>query len=269
MLRPRIIPCLLVHDGGLVKTVQFAAPKYVGDPLNAVRIFNEKQVDELMVLDIDATAQQREPDYALIRQLAVECRMPLCYGGGVSTPEQVERIVSLGVEKVAICSAIAKDETLIPRASARVGRQSLVAVVDVKRRGLLGRLEAMTHNATKATGVDPVAMAVRAEQQGAGEVVVNHIDRDGTMKGYDLELIAKVRAVTSIPLTALGGAGSLQDIAALIRRFGICGAAAGSLFVFKGAYRAVLINYPRPAEKEELIARNLEAHHTVTEGQRA
>jgi imidazole glycerol-phosphate synthase subunit HisF len=231
MLRPRIIPCLLVQDGGLVKTIQFGNPKYVGDPLNAVRIFNEKQVDELMVVDIDATRQRREPDYALIRQLAVESRMPLCYGGGVHSADQVERIVSLGVEKVAISSAKVSNQNLLARAAERVGRQSIVAVLDVRKRGLFGRYEAMTINGTMPTGVDPAQAAKLAEEQGAGEIVVNNIDRDGMMKGYDLDLLAMVRAATSLPLTALGGAGTLSDISQLIERFGICGAPCSSIIL--------------------------------------
>ena len=252
MLRPRIIPCLLVRNGGLVKTVRFAAPKYVGDPLNAVRIFNEKEVDEITVLDIDATAHGREPNYALIRDLAVECRMPLCYGGGVTTAEQFEKIVALGVEKVAVSAAAVADPALLQRASERVGRQSIVVVLDVRKSG--SRYELCTHNGSRSTGLDPAAFAARAEQLGAGEIVVNSIDRDGAMKGYDVELLTRVRDAMTLPLTALGGAGSLKDVAELIARFGIVGAAAGSLFVFKGVYRAVLINYPNRAEKDALIA---------------
>ena len=257
MLQPRIIPCLLVKNGGLVKTVQFGAPKYVGDPLNAVRIFNEKEVDELTVLDIDATAEGREPNYALIRDLAVECRMPLCYGGGVTTAEQVQKIIALGVEKVALSAAAVADPTLLPRACERVGRQSVVVVLDVRRVG--PRYEVFTHNGRRASGLDPAAFAARIEQLGAGEIVVNSIDRDGVMKGYDLELMAQVRDAVTLPLTALGGAGSLKDVGELIRRFGIVGAAAGSLFVFKGVYRAVLINYPNRVDKNALIAQAREA----------
>jgi len=257
MLQPRIIPCLLVKNGGLVKTTRFGAPKYVGDPLNAVRIFNEKEVDELTVLDIDATAHGREPNYGLIRDLAVECRMPLCYGGGVTTAEQIERIVALGVEKVALSAAAVADPQLLARAAERVGRQSIVVVLDVKQVG--NRYELFTHNATRATGLDPAEFAARAEQLGAGEIVVNSIDRDGAMKGYDLELLTRVRAAMTLPMTALGGAGSLKDIAELIARFGIVGAAAGSLFVFKGVYRAVLISYPGRADKDALIAQARQA----------
>jgi cyclase len=257
MLRPRIIPCLLVKNGGLVKTVRFGSPKYVGDPINAVRIFNEKEVDELVVLDIDATAQKREPDYSLIKNLAAECRMPLCYGGGVKTVEQIQTIVSLGVEKVAISSAAIDESSLVCKAAERVGSQSIVVVMDVKEAALDGGYELQTNNGSKGTGLDPAAFARKIERLGAGEVVVNSIDRDGVMKGYDLGLITRVREAINLPLTVLGGAGSLKDIADLIRSFGIIGAAAGSLFVFKGVYRAVLISYPSRAEKDALITEAL------------
>lgn len=255
MLRPRIIPCLLVRNGGLVKTVQFGEGKYVGDPINAVRIFNEKLVDELIVLDIDATAERREPNYELIRNLAAECRMPLCYGGGVRTVEQVEMIISLGVEKVAICSAVVTDPDLIVESVRRVGSQSVVVVMDVKKSGLFRRYELFTHNGTKGTGVGPVEFAERVQELGAGEVVVNSIEHDGKMNGYDMDLVAQVRDRLSLPMTVLGGAGTLDDISELVQRFGIIGAAAGSLFVFKGKYRAVLINYPPQEEKSALFRR--------------
>jgi imidazole glycerol-phosphate synthase subunit HisF len=250
MLRPRIIPCLLLHKGGLVKTVGFEKPKYVGDPLNAVRIFNEKEVDELMVLDVDATVERREPDYALIRNLAAECRMPLSYGGGVRTVEQFERLVGLGVEKVAVSAACFEDPALVHAASVRVGRQSVVVVLDVRRRG--SRFEVFTHRGTCATGREVADLARQAEEQGAGEVVINSIDNDGEMKGYNLDLVRHVRKAITLPLTVLGGAGSLEDIGALVREFHLIGAAAGSLFVFKGVYRAVLINYPSRGEKDVL-----------------
>ena len=253
MLRPRIIPCLLVKNGGLVKTVQFDKSKYVGDPLNAVRIFNEKLVDELMVVDIDATVHNREPDYRLIKNLAAECRMPLCYGGGVKTVQQMQRIVSLGVEKVAISSAAIQEPKLLSDAAEKVGSQSVVVVMDVKKKRFGNRYEVYTHNGSKGTGLGPVEFAKKIESLGAGEVVINAIDRDGIMKGYDLDLVTQVRNATSLPMTVLGGAGSLNDIADLIRTFGIIGAAAGSLFVFKGVYRAVLINYPSRDDKDALI----------------
>jgi len=254
MLRARIIPCLLVHNGGLVKTTRFGHPKYVGDPQNAVRIFNEKQIDELVVLDIDATVSGQEPDYSLIANLAAECRMPLCYGGGVKTVEQIERIVALGVEKVSLGSAAAYEPNLIEKAAQRVGSQSIVAVMDVKKSGLLGRYEVFTHKGTKKVGRNPVEMACQLAALGAGEILLNSIDRDGTMKGYDLTLIDSVRNAVRLPMTVLGGAGSLDDMRALVDRYGAIGAAAGSLFVFKGKYRAVLIQYPQPTEKDLLSA---------------
>lgn len=257
MLRPRIIPCLLVKNGGLVKTVQFGNPKYVGDPLNAVRIFNEKVVDELMVIDIDATTHNKEPDYCLIKSLAAECRMPLCYGGGVKTVEQIQRIISLGVEKVAMSSAAIHHPTLVSDAAEKVGSQSVVVVMDVKKKRFGNRYEVYTHNGSKATGLGPTEFTQNIERLGAGEVVINSIDRDGVMKGYDLALATKVRNATSLPMTVLGGAGSLNDISELIHTFGIVGSAAGSLFVFKGKYRAVLINYPSPGEKDALIMQGL------------
>ena len=254
MLRPRITPCLLVKDHGLVKTRQFKEPKYVGDPINAVRIFNEKEVDEIMVVDIDASVQQREPDYTLIKNLAAECRMPLCYGGGVKSVNQVERIIALGVEKVAISSAALEDPQLINSSAKVVGNQSVVVVLDVMRDPKTGKWEIFTHNATRATKRDPVDTAKQMEQLGAGEIILNSINRDGMMNGYDLELVHSVRKSVGVPMTVLGGAGSLKDIQALFASFGILGAAAGSLFVFKGVYRAVLINYPSRADKDGLIA---------------
>ena len=254
MLRPRITPCLLIKDHGLVKTRQFKEPKYVGDPINAVRIFNEKEVDEIMVVDIDASVQQREPDYTLIKNLAAECRMPLCYGGGVKSVNQVERIIALGVEKVAISSAALEDPQLINSSSKVVGNQSIVVVLDVMRDPKTGKWEIFTHNATRATKRDPVDTAKQMEQLGAGEIILNSINRDGMMNGYDLELVQSVRKSVGVPMTVLGGAGSLKDIQALFASFGILGAAAGSLFVFKGVYRAVLINYPSRADKDGLIA---------------
>lgn len=255
MLRPRIIPCLLVHDKGLIKSVNFKDYKYVGDPINAVRIFNEKEVDELMVLDIDASVENREPDYKMIENLATECRMPLCYGGGVKTVAQAQKIFSLGVEKIAISSVLFEDLSLIQKMSEKVGTQSVVAVLDIKKK-LLGGYEIYTHNGKIKTGKNPIEFAKELEKLGVGEIVINSIDHDGIMKGYDLNLVEKIREVISIPMTVLGGAGTLNDIGKLIKKFGIIGSAAGSLFVFKGVYKAVLINYPKRSEKDKLIKDN-------------
>lgn len=256
MLRPRIIPCLLVRNNGLVKTVNFKAPKYVGDPINAVKIFNEKESDELIVLDIDATANNVEPNYKLITKLAAECRMPLCYGGGVRTSAQAKKIIGLGVEKVAIGAAAVENPQLVTQISDEVGRQSVVVVMDVKKRLLSKDYDIYTHNAKKNTKCSLFEMVTRFEELGAGEILINSIDNDGQMKGYDLELAKRIRQTAHIPITILGGAGSLKDIGSLIHNCGIIGAAAGSLFVFKGVYKAVLINYPKQSEKDELIRIN-------------
>lgn len=252
MLRPRITPCLLVHDGGLVKTVQFRDPKYVGDPINAVKIFNEKEADELIVVDIDATAKGAAPDFTMIARLALECRMPLCYGGGIKTVEQAKRIIGLGVEKVSLSSAAIENPKLIAEIAKEIGNQSVVVVLDVKlAKGT--DYEVWTHNGTRNTGQSALQVAQEAESLGAGEIVVNSIDNDGMMKGYDLSLAKSVRKATGLPMTVLGGAGSLADIGKLIAACGVIGAAAGSLFVFKGVYKAVLINYPNHSQKEDLI----------------
>ena len=256
MLRPRIIPCLLVHKGGLVKTVGFKAPKYVGDPINAVKIFNEKEADELVVLDIDASVHGAEPNYAMIAKLAAECRMPLCYGGGITSAQQAARIIDLGVEKVSVSAAAVKNPDLLGEMADAIGRQSVVAVVDVRKKsGLFAKgHEVCTHNATRGHAEDPVELASRLEAAGAGEIVFNSVDRDGSMKGYDLEMAQRMRSALKVPLTVLGGAGSLEHMGELFQRCGVVGAAAGSLFVFKGQYRAVLINYPTPLQKDALFS---------------
>ncbi|WP_312304237.1 AglZ/HisF2 family acetamidino modification protein [Chryseobacterium sp.] len=251
MLRPRIIPSLLIQDNGLVKTVNFKNPKYVGDPINAVRIFNEKEVDELAIFDIDATAKGLEPNYSLIERIANQSRMPLCYGGGVKTVEQAQRIFGLGIEKIALSSAVLQNPQLITQIAERVGAQSVIVVLDVKKK-LFGGYEVYTHNGKKSTGINPFKFAEEAQKLGAGEIIINSIDQDGVMKGYDMGLIDKVREKISLPLTVLGGAGSLNDIKQVVDKHGIIGVAAGSLFVFKGVYKAVLINYPSFDEKEAL-----------------
>ncbi|MCW8899121.1 MAG: AglZ/HisF2 family acetamidino modification protein [Gammaproteobacteria bacterium] len=253
MLRPRVIPCLLVKERGLVKTINFEQPKYVGDPINAVKIFNEKESDELVVLDIDATSEGREPDYQMIKNLAAECRMPLCYGGGVTTVEQFKKIISLGVEKVAISAAAIKNPDLVKQAADVVGNQSVVVVLDVKKRRFGSKYEVYINNGQQNTKLEVSELAKKFEAFGAGEIVINSIDRDGSMQGYDLKLIKHVRESITLPITALGGAGTLAHIKELINCFGIIGASAGSLFVFKGKYRAVLINYPSQSLKNEIV----------------
>lgn len=252
MLRSRIIPCLLVHNKGLVKTVNFKSPKYVGDPINAVKIFNEKEVDELIVLDIDASREKRTPNFEMIRNLAIECRMPFCYGGGITTVEQAKRIINLGAEKVAISSAAIENPEICKEIGNVIGMQSVVVVIDVKKRKLLGGYDIYTINGTKKAKRKLDDFIAQLDEIGVGEIVINSIDNDGVMKGYDLSLAERVRSKCKMPLTFLGGAGSIQDIKELIQKFKTIGAAAGSLFVFKGKYRAVLINYPNRRERKPL-----------------
>jgi cyclase len=253
MLRPRVIPCLLIKGRGLVKTVRFANPKYVGDPINAVRIFNEKCVDEIVILDIDATSEGREPDYGTIEHLASECRMPLCYGGGVKSAAQAKRIIGFGVEKIAVSSAAVNTPTLVSELASCLGSQSVVAVLDVKRRAGTGVHEVWLQNGQTNTGRPVSELARELEGRGAGEIVVNSVDEDGMMKGFDIELAREIRSATSVPLTVLGGAGSFEHIRELVRAVGVVGAAAGSLFVFKGVHKAVLISYPSQQERDTLV----------------
>ena len=259
MLRPRITPCLLIHQGGLVKTKCFKEPRYVGDPINAVRIFNEKEADELIVLDIDATVNRVQPNFGLIAKLAAESRMPLCYGGGVTTAEQAARLVDMGVEKVAVSAAAIAKPSLLTEMAAAVGRQSVVAVLDVRRRkGLFtSGYEVCSHNSTTYHKLEPLEMAKQFQDAGAGEIVINSVDRDGMMQGYDLELATQLKHVLKVPLTILGGAGSLDHLLDLFSSSGLVGAAAGSFFVFKGKYRAVLISYPTPEQKRSLFKASL------------
>lgn len=239
-----------------MKTRQFGEDKYVGDPINAVKIFNEKSVDELIVLDIDTSKNGVEPDYKLIKKLADESRMPLCYGGGVKSVEQVQRIIQLGVEKVALSSALLEAADLATRLSEVVGRQSVVAVLDVKKSFLKGYEVYVGNGKVKVTG-GLLSWLESLQTQGVGEFLINSIDRDGMQGGYDLSLAKLVKENVSVPVTFLGGASSLDDIGNLIETVGLVGCAAGSLFVFKGKYRAVLINYPSFDEKFKLITERL------------
>lgn len=252
MLRSRIIPCLLVHNKGLVKTTEFRDPKYVGDPINAVKIFNEKEADELMVFDIDASVEGRGPDFEMIHNLAIECRMPFCYGGGITSVGEAKKIIGLGAEKIAISSAAIKNPFLIKDIAKAVGKQSVVVVLDVKKKGLFGETEIFTHNGKERTGIMLKDFLKTINEIGIGELVINSIEDDGKMTGYNFKLFDIAREIVDVPMTILGGAGSLEDIQTAIKRYRTIGAAAGSLFVFKGKYRAVLINYPNRLERSKL-----------------
>ena len=255
MLRARIIPCLLVHKKGLVKTKKFSDPKYVGDPINAVKIFNEKEVDELIVLDIDATSESRQPDFEMIKNLANECRMPFCYGGGVTTVEQAKKIISLGAEKVALSHSAISNTSILRSIAEEVGNQSVVVILDIKKRGILkgGGYDLYIKNGKHKASVKILDFITELNSIGIGEIVINSIDNDGMMTGYDFQLIDLVRNHTDLPITVLGGAGTLEHIKEVVSRYKIIGVAAGSLFVFKGKYNAVLINYPNREEKFALF----------------
>jgi imidazole glycerol-phosphate synthase subunit HisF len=251
MLRSRITPCLLIRDKGLVKTKQFKPYRYIGDPINAVRIFNEKEADEIIVLDIDATANNLTPDFSMIKKLAAECRMPICYGGGIKSVQHAEQIIALGVEKIAISSAFIDTPSMVADIASKIGSQSVVVILDVKK-NFFGKYEVFVNNGLKGTKKTIVDMARLAVDYGAGEVVVNSIDNDGVMGGYDLVLAQKLRDSVNVPISIMGGAGNLQDMKQLFNICGVVGAVAGSLFIFKGALKAVLINYPSSIEKDSL-----------------
>ncbi|MFO7256967.1 MAG: AglZ/HisF2 family acetamidino modification protein [Bacteroidota bacterium] len=251
MLRTRIIPCLLLKGQGLVKTIKFQSPTYIGDPINAVKIFNDKEVDELVFLDITATLENRPPNFKLLRQITDECFMPLAYGGGIRSIDQIAQLLKAGIEKVIINSAAYLDQRFLAEAVRIFGSSTIVVSIDVKKK-LLGKHVVYIKSGTYATKEDPVAYAKRIEELGAGEILLNSINADGTMKGYDLSLIRAVSHNVSIPVVACGGAGSIQDLR-LAKEAGASAVAAGSMFVFQGPNRAVLISYPQIRDLEEKL----------------
>lgn len=250
----RIIPTLLLRGTGFVKTRSFKDPVYLGDCFNTVRLFNEKEADELMILDITATPQNRPPNFELLRDLASECFMPLAYGGGIRNADDMRLLFKDGFEKVSLNTEAVRNPQLVRDASNEFGSQSVIVSIDVRRK-LFGRYETFTHGGRQGTGVDPVTAAQRAADLGAGEILLTSIDRDGAMAGYDLELIRKVADAVSVPVIACGGAGSLADFGEAIRKGGASAVAGGSFFVFEGKHRAVLIKYP--ADKAALRQQGL------------
>lgn len=243
-MRIRVIPILLLKNNGLVKTQKFTEPKYVGDPINAVKIFNEKEVDELVFVDITATVEKKKPNFKLIQEIASECFMPVCYGGGITSIEEVKAIFDAGIEKISVNTMTHENPKLLTDAARMYGSQSVVASIDVKKGGLLGKYSVYTRAGKNNTKIDPVEYAKRAEEAGAGEILLNSIDRDGMMQGYDIDLIRKVADAVSIPVVASGGAGSINDFVMAVKQGGASAVAAGSMFVFHGKHRAVLINFP-------------------------
>lgn len=241
--RPRVIPILLLKGDLLYKSVQFKDHKYVGDPRIAVKIFNDKGCDELVLLDITATNEQRQPNFQLIEEIASEAFMPVAYGGGVRTQDDFKKIIHLGVEKVILCSHAVGNASFIKEAARIHGSQSVVVCIDVKR-NWMGKPQVMTHAGTKGANVGIAAFAKEMADAGAGEIIINSIDRDGTFKGYDLPLIKSVASSVNVPVIASGGAGNLDHVVEAIREGGASAAAAGSFFVFQGPHRAVLITFP-------------------------
>jgi cyclase len=259
MLRPRVIPVLLLKGRGFYKTKQFRTPVYVGDPINTFRIFCEKEVDEIVVLDIEATNSGRGPRLDVIGDMASECFMPMAYGGGVRTVEQARSILKLGVEKIVLNSAAVEEPEVISRVADLGGSSSVVVSIDAKKK-LFGGYDVYIRSGTKKTRLDPVTLAKQAEQLGAGEILINSIDRDGMMEGYDLTLVEQVASAVNIPVVACGGCGSLADIASVMD-CPASAAAAGSFFVFQGRHRAVLISYPSGDELAKFAERKQRALH--------
>ena len=250
MLAERVIPCLLLKENGLVKTRRFKKPVYVGDPINAVKIFNEKEVDELILLDIEASKNEKEPDYAFIEQIAGECFMPLCYGGGIRTLDQAAKIFASGIEKVSLQASILENPWLIEEIAARYGTQSVVVSIDIKK-NLLGKHQ-LYSGIKKKKNMDWKGYLLRCIEAGAGEILINSVDNDGMKNGMDLKLIAQASDLAKVPLIAVGGVGSLEDIRDGIQA-GANAVAVGSMFVFQGPHNAVLITYPEYDELEELL----------------
>lgn len=250
MAIPRVIPVLLLKDEGLVKTVRFRNPKYIGDPLNTVRIFNEKEADELILLNISSETIPWE----LLREIAGECFMPLAYGGGIKTLEDVRSVLKTGIEKVIINSQLYASKDFLREAIREFGSSSVVASLDVKK-SLVGKYELYSGNGRHNTHLDPVLFARELEQWGIGEIIVNSVDREGTGKGYDLKLLKEVSAAVSIPVIISGGAATLEDLGQAIHEGGAAAAAAGSMFVFHGKHRAVLINYPSREELKRVLSK--------------
>jgi imidazole glycerol-phosphate synthase subunit HisF len=255
MLQSRIIPCLLLHKGGLVKTVRFRKPKYVGDPINAVKIFNEKEVDEILIIDIDATVEKRSPNYEQIEDIVSEAFMPVGYGGGVTTVEQMQKLYYSGVEKVSLSSSALATPELVRQASDQFGSQSVIVTLDIKRSLFNRKYQVVTHNGGKKTKLDPISTAKQMEQYGAGELIINNVDNDGVMKGYDTSYMKQIIDAVNIPVIPLGGAGNLQHLQEIIIDGGASAAAAGSIFVFHGKHKAVLINYPSHDSILQLLGR--------------
>lgn len=252
MLKTRVIPCLLLKGNGLVKTIKFKNPTYIGDPINAIKIFNDKEVDELVFLDINATSENRGPNFKLLSEIATECFMPLGYGGGITKLQEIEHLFNLGIEKTILNSSTFSNLNLLSEATKTFGNQSIVASMDVKKAWLSTKQSVYINGGSFNTKISPIDYAKKMEDAGAGEIIINSIDCDGTMNGYDIPLIEAISKEVRIPVVALGGAGSINDLIKA-KNAGASAVAAGSLFVFQKTHRAVLITY---LNKEEITTLN-------------
>lgn len=253
MLQTRVIPCLLLQGEGLVKTTRFKDPTYIGDPINAIRIFNDKEVDELIFLDITASREGRGPAFQAIRDFASECFMPVGYGGGIRSLEDARQVLSLGIEKIILNTMALRRPELVSEIAREFGSQAVVVSIDAKKR-LLGGHEVFAADGTEKTGLKPAAHAQRMVELGAGEIFLNSIDRDGTQSGYDLALVRSVATAVSVPVIACGGAGSLAHFGEAVAEGHASAVSAGSMFVFHGKHRAVLISYPTRAELDAALS---------------
>jgi len=252
MLTKRVIPCLLLLDRGLVKTIRFKNPTYIGDPINAVKIFNEKEVDELIFLDITASKENRKPDLKMIAEIANEAFMPFCYGGGVDNIDTIKDLFRLGVEKVSLNTQAVLQPDLVKQAADIFGSQSVVVSIDVKK-NMFGKKLVHILGGRKNTGLEPVAFAQQMEKAGAGELMITSVDNDGAMHGYDIELLKSITGAVNIPVIAVGGAGVLDDFKKATTEGGASAAAAGSMFVYYGRQKGILINYPERKKLEALL----------------
>lgn len=254
MLRVRVIPTLLLKNQGLYKTTKFKNPKYVGDPINAVKIFNEKEADELVFLDISASKENKRPNFKMIENIASEAFMPIAYGGGIKNLTDIQQLFKIGIEKIVINTYAHENPNFIREAANIAGSQSIVVSIDVKK-NFFGKYEMFSHSGTKKIKKDPFIYIKEIEKMGAGEIVINSIDKDGTRTGFDIALIEKTSSLVNLPIIALGGAGSIEDLGEAVNKGGASGVAAGSMFVFYGKHRAVLITYPKYSELIKILDR--------------
>ncbi len=251
MLKTRVIPSLLLHNGGLFKTIRFKNPTYIGDPINAIKIFNDKEVDELVIFDIDGT-RRGNIDFRLLNRINKEAFMPMGYGGGISSTDDIKNILNIGYEKIILNSIALENGNIIEEAASACGSQSVVVCIDVKKNSF-GRFFVYSHVRKRVTDLDPVSYAIKVEKMGAGELIINSVDKDGTFSGYELEVIKNIAEAVTIPVVALGGAGNTNDFVQAVKIGRASAVSAGSMFVFIGPHRAVLITYPDKQQLKNLL----------------